>query len=380
MGFKGERASLNQYSLIKDYLIESGAVAQVKRVYELTENFYRSVERDQPAMAEIVETNIKKIKVLPVIAFDAGMARFFKDSPYEVVVLKVAGGAAESVRANYKNLLEPTFTHVFTGLVKNPRVFAEMTKSSDTRGAAILGAQEMSRLFDGPIFFELNELMNELFTGDFRSEIEGWLGKSKKLPEIDNLARELAEWFFVLRAAKQTSDDVLIVKDGSLITNQFGSGQALATRLDSFFKGEVASLGKFVVGVVKESRFIKDEGHVVSKTIRDFSKLVPGNQFFRIPYGLEVLLDATTIEDKAVERLFLSVASGKNVFEIQFPKSLTSDPEAFERARATVISQVTSLYGGSVAANSLAHRAASLSEAEARSLEKEIRFTTKIKK
>jgi hypothetical protein len=380
MGYTGEKASLNQYSLIKNYLMDSGAVEQMKSVYDITERFYKDIENQDSGKAEVVETDCSLIKPFDVMAVDAGMARFFKDSPYEVVVLKIAGGANEVVQKKHVEIMKAEFTHVFTGLIKNPRVFAAITNRNERDGAASLTVQEVDRLFQNGLFSDLNKLFNSLFEGDFIREVQEWLGKSKKLPEIDNLTRELAEWYYLLRASLKIDNNLLIVKDGSLITNQFGSGQALAKRLDSFFRGEVSSLSPIMVGVVKESRFIKDEGHIVAKTIRTFSKLLPGNQFFRIPNALEVLLDSTTEENKAVDRLFLSIASGKNVYEVQFPRALTKDPKLFLRARVTLLSQITSLYGGSIVANSLAHKAASLSEAEARSLEKELRFLAGLKK
>lgn len=380
MGYKGEKASLNQYSLIKDYLMSSGAVDQIKQVYSLTEDFFKKIERNKIDGVQVVDTKTENVEPFKVVAFDAGMARFFKDSPYEVVVLKIAGGCEESTKKEYLELVSPEFSHVFSGLVKNPRVFSEITHRNDRDGAAVLGAQEISRLFDEGLFKKFNSLMNSLFEGDFKKEVETWLSKSKKLPEIDNLSREFAEWYFILRAALKKDGDVMIIKDGSLITNQFGSGQALADRLAKVFSGNSDALSNLIVGVVKESRFIKDEGHIVSKTIRDFSKNLKGNKFFRIPAELEAVLDQTAEENKTVDRLFLSVSSGKNVYEVQFPRSLTKNPEIFEKARATLLSQITSLYGGSIAANSLAHKAASLSEAESSSLEKELRKTIGIRK
>lgn len=379
MGYNGEKAALNQYTQLKEYLLESGAIDQIKKVFGITENFRKSVQKEKTQIGEKVDTQ-PGIKPFSVLAFDAGLARFFKDSPYEVVVLKIAGGGSNEVINKYSELTKPSYLHVFTGLAKNPRVFSAITKKEDRIGSSGLAAQEVSRIFERGVLASFNELLNECFSGDFQKEVEAWIQKATKLPEIDNLAREFAEWLYVLRAAKATKGcDVLIVKDGSLITNQFGSGEALSKRLQSYFSGDIQSLSPLVVGVVKESRFIKDQGHIVSRAIWGFAKKTKGSSFFKIPPNLEAVLDPTPEADRSVDRYFLSIASGKNVFEVQFPKALTSDSELFQRARATIISQITSMYGGSVIANSLAHKAASLSEAEAQALEKHIRTLVEVK-
>jgi hypothetical protein len=379
MGYKGERASLNQYTPLKQYLIDSGAVNQLKRVYGLTEKFRESIKNDKTEPGELVPTKLGA-KPFEVMAFDAGLARFFKDSPYEVVALKIAGGASPAVTEKYSSILSPVYTHVFTGLAKNPRIFKAITKREDRVSASTLAATEVSRLFNSGVLKDFNELMNTTFGGDFRTEIETWIQKTTKTPELDNLAREFAEWFFILRAAIETDGkDVLIVKDGSLITNQFGSGEGLALRLQSLFRGEIQGLSPLLIGVVKESRFVKDEGHVVGRAIWKYARSTKGNVFFKIPHGLESLLDATTEEAKTVDRLFLSIGSGVNVYEIQFPKAITADENTFNRARMTVLSQITSMYGGSIASNSIAHRAASLSEVEAQALERHIRNLVEVK-
>jgi hypothetical protein len=379
MGYKGEKASLNQYSLLKEYLVESGAVDQIRRVNHLTEAFQKRLNAHRLSAAELVATD-STVGAYDVIAFDAGMARFFVDSPNEMVVLKIAGGTDENLAARYSGLVMPTYSHIFTGLVKNPRVFASITKRADATGASALAAEEIGRLFETGILKELNLLMNELFDGSFWGEIKEWLLKSTKPIEVDNLARELAEWYYILRAAKATNGkDLLIVKDGSLITNQLGSGVALASRLYDLFKVGKNTTSPLIVGVVKESRFIKNEGHIVSRVIHNYARSVKGNCFFKIPRELEQLLDATPEVNKSVERIFLSIASGKSVYEVQIPMTIVTNGEAYNKVRATVLSQVTGLYGGSIAANSLAHRAASLSEAEATALEKEIKLLAGVK-
>ena len=380
MGYKGEKASLNQYTRLKEYLENSGALDQIKRVVGLTDTFRDTVKNEKTEMGELVPT-LDGEEIFRVIAFDAGLARFFKDSPYEIVVLKIAGGAEGETAEEFQHLTDAAYVHIFTGLAKNPRVFAAITKKEDRIGASGLAAQEVGRLFESGILREFDEFMNEIFGGNFRKDIESWVQKATKVPELDNLTRELTEWFFVLRAAKETNGkDVLLVKDGSLITNQFGSGEALASRLQTYFRGDIAEFSPLTVGVVKESRFVKDEGHIVSRSIWSYARKTKGNAFFRIPANLESILDATTEESKTVERLFLSIGSGKNVYEIQFPKAITKDATLFAKARATILSQVTSMYGGSIIANSLAHRAASLSEAEALALEKHIKNIIEVKK
>jgi len=360
---------------MKDYLVASGAVGQLQRLRELTQEFYKDMERDEKMLAYVVSTPECE-KPFEVLAFDAGLARFFKDTPFETVVLKIAGGGSESVQASYEHLMAPAFLHIFSGMIKNPRVFSSITDENDEKGASALAALELMRLFDAGCLYELDLLFSEFGLNEFRSEVRSWLSKSKKLPEIDNVAREFAEWFYALRALKVNSSDLLIVKDGSLMTNQFGSGHALAARLAKIFTGSIQNLSPLIVGVVKESRFIKDEGHVVSSTVRAFAKRASGNWFFKIHNGLESILDPTPLDEKTIERLFLSVSGGRTVFEVQFPKMLTNNADQFAKARATILSQITSLYGGSVAANSVAHKAASLSEAESRTLERELEKLT----
>lgn len=376
MGFNNERGSLNQYSLMFDYIKQSGALGHLKSLFIKTTDFRAKAANSELSRAEKIEITLSGKESIPVVAVDAGMAVFFKDSPYEMVVIKVAGAGEKPLKTDLASVLSPGFIHVLTGKVKNPKVFSEEIeelKLKDKANENLFAAQELNRLLLDTSISNLASLMDEdILEGSFHEELIDWVLRAKKVPELDNLARELIEWSYLLQACKKAKQNVLLVKDGSLITNQFGSGLALAKRLNLFFRGET-SIAPYMIGVVKESRFIKDEGHIVSRSIMSFAKTIQKNGFFKIPHSLEVLLDPTPIEQKAVQRVFLSINQGKKVYEVQIPLALYEDAEAFNFVAELLLTQVTNLYGGSVAANSFAHKAASLSEAEARSLEKQLK-------
>lgn len=373
MGYKGEKASLNQFTKLSEYLQKSGALEQAKNLASITEAFKKRLKEKKGLESITVDSEKKPF---PFLSFDAGMARFFQGSPFEFTVLKVAGaGNLDKAEAKEveKDLLKQEFLHVFSGLVKNPNVFSEITKRQSKKGALLLAQMEVERLFETGILKELDELLKEEFQSSLGSDLIEHLKSAPKLPELDNLCRDLGEWFFILRALKALKNqDTLVVKDGSLIVNPSGLTSPIYSRLKDIYLGKKENFSPLLVGIVKESRFLKDEGHLVSKAIWSYARENKKHQFFKIPDELDSILDSSVLEERSVARFFLSLFSGKNVFEIQVPKALMGDSLALERVKMTLLSQVTSLYGGSLVANSLAHKAASISEAEARALEKEI--------
>jgi hypothetical protein len=366
MGYQGEKASLNQYSDLLDYC-KKNVVTELQDIFDI--NMQQEFEIRKQILAFIYEPKPPCLDI-PLLSFDGGMANLFQGQMTETCILKVAGACPPEFNKHFAtDDLKEVFFHTFIGRLG----YVESEENKEATAEVI--QKELNRLLNIEEFLTLLVTFDvevKHFSDKFKSLVNSWKDKSA----IKDCFRELLEWAMVIefmvnyKKTNKTRLPFLIIKDGNLSSNAKAITGTLADKVRQFIKGENQLVPiPFIIGAVKSSRYTGD--NAMGNIVKKFAKDVPSHSFFKLPKRFEAAVDKD-LANNAFKRYFLSLFGGEQVFEIQIPIPLSEDEELRNLVLDLVASQVTFEYGGSISTNSYAHVRASLSEAEARVLQKTV--------
>ena len=364
MGYKGEKASVNQYKSLYDY-VKSNVFDTLSIAF--TANKKHSLEGLTKQLPFVYVSKLDENNDVPLVSFDGGIGTLFQNELAETKLIKVAGAAPPKWKSHFENYLTDAYFHVMSGLLKWPK------------GADLDEEEIIIKTIDESL---LNPMMTEFLDHlgidhtEFKQEMIGHL-KYKAGNQVEDCFREILEWMLIINFTVRQKNNknlnfkqtlpYLIVKDGSLYPYAKTVSSIISKGIENFLDNEQI----FIVGMVKSSRFVSDEG-IFKKTIEQYMKNMNKNTFFKLPKDLEKKIDS---KDVKYERIFYSIFGGKSVYEIQISEShILKDPKILTQTLDVLNSEVTFGYGGSISTNSFAHIEASLSEHEVKYLTKTLRY------
>lgn len=362
MGYQNEKASVNQYESLYEYC-QKNIMDKISIAFGA--NKKHTLEGLQKQLP-FVYHSINEDNVVPLISFDGGIATLFPQELAETKLIKVAAGCPPEWEATFKEYMTSSYFHVLSGLLRWPKG-AEM----DEEDLIIMTIDESLK---NPMIIEFLDHIG-VDQSEFREVMIGHL-KYKKGNQVEDCFREIMEWMLIVnfnaRQKKNKKIDFtqtlpyLIVKDGSLYPYAKTVSSIISDGIERYLDNEQI----FIVGMVKSSRFVSDEGiyrRVIDQYMRGMSK----NTFFKLPKELEKKIDEKEVK---YQRIFFSIFGGKSVYEVQISLAhILRDPKVLTHTLDTLNSQLTFSFGGSISTNSFAHIEASLAESEARYLTEVLR-------
>ncbi len=355
MGYKNERASLNQFSSLEEYA-QKHVKKTIVEISELSNARDLEMRLLKPSF-EYCPTE-EDAKQIPMASVDGGIATLFSGELTEVKILRVAAGCSEEYEDVFDIKKYQTFTHLYSGKLKWPEGVNLTLEVAIEENVDIL----LQNTF---VIQAVNVL--ELSLGDFRQALISHFTRLRGKSMEDNFREilELSMMVCFLDDQKQKHKEFLLVKDGTLFPSRTTSSTIFSDRVRDYF-----STPQPVIGVIKSSRFVNRE-NAWSKMILDYAASVKSHTFFRVPKRVELMIDPRS-DELPYRRFFLSLFGGDSVYEIQIPKK-ASEKDKVEELLKALASQITFSYGGSLIVNSYAHESASLSESEAKFLTEDMR-------
>lgn len=356
MGYKNEKATLNQFTSMEAYAKEK-VVKTIEKIATISTKRDMEVKLLKPSFEYC--PSAEDIKKIPMASVDGGIATLFPGELTETKIIRVAAGTDEAFEDLFSIKKYQTYTHLYSGKLKWPEGVEQTLEETIEENVAIL--LENSFIIQAVEFLGLN-------MGDFRTTLQGHFSRLRGKSMEDNFREilELSMMVCFLSDQKKKNSNFLLIKDGTLYPSRITTTGLFADAVSVFF-----SEPNPVIGVIKSSRFVNIE-NAWSKTIIDYAKGVRSHTFFRIPKRVELMVDPKANEIP-FRRFFLSLFGGESIYEIQIPKKACETKEQTEELLKVLSSQITFAYGGSIIVNSLAHEQASLSEAEARYLTDDLR-------
>lgn len=369
MGYKNEKAVGNKYSGMKQYCEE-----QVFKQLVKTKSRVLANEEVAKALKPtfVFQSDADYENKTPVLAFDGGIATIFPGEPIETKILKVASGFPEEFESVFTAAYED-YIHLYSGQLKWPdgvnKSLAEVILESVNiilENKTILQALESLEItpeqFQDAMISRFNHIKGKGAEDNVREilELSGIINCCEALYKSPLIESNFKD--------KDLLIPYLLIKDGTLYPSKMTASSLFAEAV----AGWLNSGKHFVVGVIKDSRFINAE-NAWSETIRDYGQELKSHTFFRINKQVELSIDPHA-EDNDFKRYFLSLFGGKSMFEIQIPRVLSSDDKKVKEILNIIASQVTVQYGGSISTNSYAHANASLPENEARVLSYDLKY------
>ena len=355
MGYKNERATLNQFSSLEEYARKNlkESITEISALSNAREVEMRLLK---PSFEYCPSK--EEIKNIPMASIDGGIATLFTGELSEVKILRVAAGCAAEYADTFGIQKYQTYTHLFSGKLKWPDGVGITLENAIEENVDIL-------LQNGFIIQAVNVL--EISLGDLRQALISHFTRLRGKSMEDNFREilELSMMVCFLDDQKQNKKEFLLVKDGTLFPSKTTSSGLFSEHVCEYF-----SKPQPVVGVIKSSRFVNRENSW-SKLIIDYASSVKSHTFFRVPKRVELIVDPRS-EDNPYRRFFLSLFGGESIYEIQIPKK-ASEKEKVQPILQALASQITFSYGGSLIVNSYAHEMASLSESEANFLTQDMR-------
>ena len=369
MGYKNERAVGNKYSGMKQYCEE-----QVFK--QLVKTKSRVLAKEEVAKALkptfVFQSDATYINKTPVLAFDGGIATIFPGEPIETKILKVASGFPEEFSSIFTAAYED-YIHIYSGQLKWPdgvnKTLAEVILESVKiilENKTILQALDYLEItteqFEEAMVSRFNHIKGKGAEDNVREILE--------LSGIINCTESLYKSPLVESNFKDKDLQIpyLLIKDGTLYPSKMTASSLFAEAV----AGWLNSGKHFVVGVIKDSRFINAE-NAWSEIIKEYGQELKSHTFFKINKQVELSIDPHA-DSNDFSRYFLSLFGGKSMFEIQIPRVLSNDDKKVKEILNIIASQVTVQYGGSISTNSYAHANASLPENEARVLSYDLKY------
>ena len=355
MGYNNERASLNQFSDLYNYCKEH-VLEDIRGIYEKDHKVDPALLLKELPFIYEAKTN----ELVPTVSFDGGLATIFPTELSEVKLIKVAGACSPKWKDSFVGIQKSMF-HILSGILKWPQ------------GADLTAQEIINFTIDESLQVDIiTEMIDHLGIDldEYKNSMAEHL-RYKKGNGVEDCFREIMEWALIVNFwARQKNNKLidstlpvpyLIVKDGSLYPFAKSVGEVMSREIEKFLSsGNVP-----IVGMVKASRFVSDEGSY-RKAINKYTKTIKDNSFFQIPKDLETKIDSRV---NNYERYFFSIFRGKSLYEVQIPKANIAKDESYPKEVMDVLNaQVTFMYGGTVSTNSFAHIEASLAESESRFL------------
>lgn len=357
MGYKNEKATLNQFSSMEAYAKEK-VVKTIEKIATISTKRDMEVQLLKPSFEYCPPQ--EESTICPMASVDGGIATLFPGELTETKIIRVAAGCAPEFKDLFSITNYQTFTHLFSGKLKWPEGVNQTLDETIEENVDILLENKF-------IIQAVNEL--ELSLGDFRQTLIGHFSRLRGKSMEDNFREilELSMMVCFLADQKEKNVEFLLIKDGTLFPSKITTTGMFSGKVSEFF-----ATPQPVVGVIKSSRFVNIE-NAWSKTIIDYARGVKSHTFFRVPKRVELMIDPKA-DEIPFRRYFLSLFGGESIYEIQIPKEASEKKEDAESLLKKIASQITFAYGGSIIVNSLAHEQASLSESEARFLTDNMRM------
>lgn len=367
MGYKNERAVPNKYTGMKDYCEKNilSPLIEVQKSFQKQEDAVKSLKPTFSYRAKNLDNKV------PVLAFDGGIATLFAGEPLETKLLKVASGFPPQWKDIFESSMED-FIHLYSGQLKWAEGVGKTLDEVIEESVQIICENQTIQRAVG-----LLELSMEDFKSAMISRFKHIKGKGAEdnvrevleLSAIVNMTEDLQNNEKLKKHLEENPSEIpyLLIKDGTLYPSKMTASTLVADAVSGWFNSGLHC----VVGVVKNSRFVNEENSW-SQIIQSYGKEVPSHTFFRINKKIELSIDPHS-DDIDFRRYFLSLYGGKSMFEIQIPRVLSDDDVRVKAILDVIASQVTVQYGGSISTNSYAHANASLPEAEARVLSRNLR-------
>lgn len=363
MGYNGEKASVNQYESLYDY-VKSNVFDTLFIAFSA--NKKHTIEGLKKQLPFVYASKVEENNDVPLVSFDGGIATLFPNELPETKLIKVAAASPPEWKDYFEGYLTDSFFHVSSGFLRWPK------------GASLEEEEIIIKTIDDSLKnLMMIECLDHLGIDhtEFKQEMIGHL-KYKAGNQVEDCFREIMEWMLIVNFAVRQKNNkklnfkqtlpYLIVKDGSLYPYSKTVSGIVSNAIERFLDNEQI----FIVGMVKSSRFVSDDG-IYRRTIEQYMKGMNENTFFKLPKDLEKTIDSKEIN---YERIFFSIFGGKSVYEIQISKShILRDAKILTQTLDVLNSQVTFQFGGSVSTNSFAHIEASLSDREAKYLTNELR-------
>lgn len=363
MGYQGEKASVNQYKSLYDY-VKSNVFDTLTIAFNV--NKKHTLEGLKKQLPFVYVSKIEENNSVPLVSFDGGIATLFPNELPETKLIKVAAASPPQWADSFKDYLTDAFFHVSSGFLRWP-------KGADLDEEEII-IQTIDNFLKNPMTIEFLDHLGIDHT-EFKQEMIGHL-KYKAGSQVEDCFREIMEWMLIINFCVRQKNNknlnfkqtlpYLIVKDGSLYPYSKTVSSIISGAIERFLDNEQI----FIVGMVKSSRFLSDDG-IYRRTIQQYMKGMNQNTFFKLPKELEKKIDSKDIN---YERIFFSIFGGKSVYEVQISQAqILRDPKVLTQTLDVLNSQVTFQYGGSISTNSFAHIEASLSDREAKHLTNNLR-------
>jgi hypothetical protein len=355
MGYKNERATINQYSSLEEYARKhvSKTISEISSISTARD---MEVKLLKPSFEYCPSK--EELRSIPMASVDGGIATIFSGELTETKILRVAAGCAESFSEEFGIKKYQTFTHLYSGKLKWPEGANQTLENVIEENVDILLAN--------PFIIQAVNVL-ELSLGDLRQALINQFIRLRGKSIEDNFREilELSMMVCFLDDQKKLRKEFLLVKDGTLFPSKTTSSSLFSEKVAEYF-----SEPQPVLGVIKSSRFVNRE-NAWSKMVINYAKEVKSHTFFRVPKRVELMVDPNS-DNIPFNRFFLSLFGGESIYEVQIPKKAGTKDDVKPLLQA-LASQITFSYGGSLVVNSYAHEEASLSEAEANYLTEDLR-------